>query len=62
MTLIGITIFLGFYFVILLLQNIKIELRYRNILLEKQNEILKGDNKWATINNKRQWSGFMMKW
>jgi hypothetical protein len=45
MTLIGITIFLGFYFVILLLQNIKIELRYRNILLEKQNEILKGGNK-----------------
>lgn len=45
MILIGITIFLGFYFVIVLLQDIKIELRYRNVLLEKQNEILKGGNK-----------------
>jgi hypothetical protein len=45
MTLIGITIFLGFYFVIVLLQDIKIILRYTNILLEKQNEILKGGNK-----------------
>jgi hypothetical protein len=45
MTLIGITIFLGFYFVIVLLQDIKIELRHRNSLLEKQNEILKGGNK-----------------
>ena len=44
MTLIGIIIFLGFYFVCFLLHNITIELRYRNHLLEKQNEILQGGN------------------
>jgi hypothetical protein len=44
MTLIGIIITLGFYFVCLLLDDIKIELRYRNRLLEIENKY-KGGNK-----------------
>ena len=34
----------GFIFTVLVLHDIKIELRWRNRLLEKQNEILKQNN------------------
>lgn len=46
MILIGIIITLGFYFICFLLHDIKIELRYRNRLLEIENKYLnkKGNN------------------
>ena len=42
---IGLTIILLLWFISMTLEDIKIILKYRNILLEKQNEILKGGNK-----------------
>ena len=42
---IGITIVLCIWFICISLEDIKIELRYRNNLLQEQNKILKEKNK-----------------
>ena len=37
---------IGFMFLCFILNDIKIELRYRNILMEKQNQLLKHGSIW----------------